>query len=818
MNKLKKTVLMVMLLAVFGCGNSFYEAQDYLTGPVSGVGLKKSTTIASGGTEQLSAVVVPSKTSNKGVTWTSSDSSIVSVDANGLVSAVVVVAHGQTKQAVITVTTSEGGYSTQCTVTVVEKPVAVTGVTLNRSSAYLYYQSGSIYSTDQLAATITPSAATNQAITWSSDDPTIASVNNGLVTPNRTGSTVIRVTTADGGYSASCTYTVTASPVLVTGISLNKSALTLAAGYSETLFASIVPTTATNQTLTWTSSTSAATVDALGNVTGVSAGSSTIRATTTDGSAKYAEATVTVVSTPVSVTGVTVSPKTATVAMGSQQTLTATITPSGATNQNLEWNSNNSGIVSVSSSGIITGIAAGNAKVTVTTIDGSYTATSYITVSSEPAYAVTYYPNNPATGTTSGSVPADANGYMSGATVTVRNNGTIVNTLNTFTGWNTQAGGGGTTYSPGSTFTMGSADVSLYAQWTTAATYTVTYDGNFNTGGSVPADGNTYTSGTAVTVLGNVNSLVRTGFVFGGWYMSSGTILTAGSGTFTMPAYNVTLMAYWIPVHTVTYIGNGNTSGSVPVDSVSYTEGVDTVTISANTGSLAGEIITGSVATNNQICQRFTGWNTSPDGNGTSYSAGSTLTMGKANMILYAVYTTDTAVIGKVGPGGGWVFYDAGSTQTDAYGSWRYMECAVSNVAGFGSVAYPPFEWSTIANAYANGSTPLPATLGTGRANTYTIVAQNSSADSAAKLCQDYRGGGLSDWFLPSLDEFNAIAAATSTSGLGSLSWDHWTSSEISETVAYVVWVSFDTDHKTYSTKFDYIKSSLRGVRPVRAF
>lgn len=170
MRVINKIIYMVMLLAVFGCGNSFYEAQDYLTGPVSGVGLKKSTTIASGGTEQLSAVVVPSKTSNKGVTWTSSDNSIVSVDANGLVSAVVVVAHGYTKQAVITVTTSEGGYSTQCTVTVVEKPVAVTGVTLNRSSAYLYYQSGSIYSTDQLAATITPSAATNQAITWSSDD------------------------------------------------------------------------------------------------------------------------------------------------------------------------------------------------------------------------------------------------------------------------------------------------------------------------------------------------------------------------------------------------------------------------------------------------------------------------------------------------------------------------------------------------------------------------------------------------------------------------------------------------------------------------
>ncbi len=58
----------------------------------------------------------------------------------------------------------------------------------------------------------------------------------------------------------------------------------------------------------------------------------------------------------------------------------------------------------------------------------------------------------------------------------------------TFAGWNTQANGLGTAYSPGDTFTMGAANITLYAQWT-ANQYSVTYDGNTNTGGTAPVDG-----------------------------------------------------------------------------------------------------------------------------------------------------------------------------------------------------------------------------------------------------------------------------------------------------------------------------------------
>ena len=80
-----------------------------------------------------------------------------------------------------------------------------------------------------------------------------------------------------------------------------------------------------------------------------------------------------------------------------------------------------------------------------------------------------------------------------------------------------------------------------------ATTYTVTYDGNGNTGGSVPTDENTYEEDEEVTVLGNTGNLVKTGYVFAGWNTAadgSGTDY-APAATFQMPASNTTLYAQW---------------------------------------------------------------------------------------------------------------------------------------------------------------------------------------------------------------------------------------------------------------------------------
>jgi uncharacterized repeat protein (TIGR02543 family) len=86
--------------------------------------------------------------------------------------------------------------------------------------------------------------------------------------------------------------------------------------------------------------------------------------------------------------------------------------------------------------------------------------------------------------------------------------------------------------------------------------------------------------------------------------------------------------------YVVTYNGNGNTGGSVPVDSTNYENG-QTITVLGNTGTLvkAGDL--------------FAGWNTKSDGSGTTYSGGLTFAMGTANVTLYAIWTADSSEIGK---------------------------------------------------------------------------------------------------------------------------------------------------------------------------
>ncbi|WDF59957.1 Ig-like domain-containing protein [Flavobacterium sp. KACC 22758] len=86
----------------------------------------------------------------------------------------------------------------------------------------------------------------------------------------------------------------------------------------------------------------------------------------------------------VAVTGVSVSPATATVGLGSTQQLNAAIAPANATNQNVTWTSSNTAVATVNASGLVTAVAAGTAAITVKTVDGNKTATSAITVAAIP--------------------------------------------------------------------------------------------------------------------------------------------------------------------------------------------------------------------------------------------------------------------------------------------------------------------------------------------------------------------------------------------------------------------------------------------------
>lgn len=151
-------------------------------------------------------------------------------------------------------------------------------------------------------------------------------------------------------------------------------------------------------------------------------------------------------------------------------------------------------------------------------------------------------------GATSGTVPS-SQAFASGTIVTVASNsGSLARTGYTFAGWNTAADGNGTSYTAGTgTFTMSTADVTLYARWTINS-YSVSYSGNSNTGGTAPASAN-YDYNTTVIVAGNSGSLTRTNYAFTGWNTAvdgSGTDYAVGSNLI-MGTANITLYAKWVP-------------------------------------------------------------------------------------------------------------------------------------------------------------------------------------------------------------------------------------------------------------------------------
>ena len=172
-----------------------------VTYKVTGVSLNKdSLTLDVSSSETLNATVAPNNATNQKVTWTSNAESVATVDESGNVEAV---APGT---ATITVTTADGGKTATCEVTVTAASVPVTGVTLSQNQASLYYNRTP--NTLTLTATVAPDNATDKTVTWTSSNPSVATVENGVVTAVAPGTATITVTTADGGFTATCTVTV----------------------------------------------------------------------------------------------------------------------------------------------------------------------------------------------------------------------------------------------------------------------------------------------------------------------------------------------------------------------------------------------------------------------------------------------------------------------------------------------------------------------------------------------------------------------------------------------------------------------------------
>ncbi|MBN1576676.1 MAG: InlB B-repeat-containing protein [Chitinispirillaceae bacterium] len=248
----------------------------------------------------------------------------------------------------------------------------------------------------------------------------------------------------------------------------------------------------------------------------------------------------------------------------------------------------------------------------------------------------------------SGSVPIDTIRYLTGDTVRICDNtGDLTKTGLAFTGWNTKADGSGFRVAAGEAMIMDTSNLSLYAQWANEPLWRVIYISYEHTLGSVPVDTNNYEAGDTVIILGNTGNLSKTGATFAGWNSTangSGDPFMPGS-TLVMDSAKVILYTQWKknPTWKITYNGNGNTGGKVPVDEYGYEAGA-TVTVRGNTDSLSK---TGAT---------FAGWNTEADGNGTGFSPGSTLKIDSAEVSLFAQWTlqpTLTVTYGGNGNTGG---------------------------------------------------------------------------------------------------------------------------------------------------------------------
>ncbi len=225
-----------------------------------------------GETKQLQATILPSNASNKNIIWSTSDKEIVSINEQGVISAL------KKGSATITATSEDGGKKASCDVEVRQY---VTSIVLSTTSTTL-----ALNETIQLIASIYPEQANNNSVKWSSSNTAVASVDQtGFVTAKSSGTTTISASAQDGsGVVSNCSITVKQP---VTSIELDSSSCNLDLGSSKTLFVNIQPNNASDKQFTVKSSnTSVATVTKSGTsiiVRSVGLGNATITVTSNDG-------------------------------------------------------------------------------------------------------------------------------------------------------------------------------------------------------------------------------------------------------------------------------------------------------------------------------------------------------------------------------------------------------------------------------------------------------------------------------------------------------------------------------------------------------
>lgn len=340
----------------------------YVTPVVTGISLPAALTVYVGGSTVLTPKFTPEGAASTALVWSSADESVATVSQEGVVTGV---NGGRT-----TVTVKCKEYSATCQVKVRK---AAIGVELDITEADLKVGVDEL----QLTAIVEPSNSIDYDLDWTTSDDAVAVVSDkGLVTPVGPGEATITVT-VDRAHQATCVVRVTQP---AEGVFLNKTELKIQRGTSETLEATVQPATTNIKDLTWTSSApEIASVDQTGKVTAHKLGEADITVTTVDGG-HTAVCKVTVIQ---KVTGVTLDKESASLRIGEETLqLNAVVEPSDASDKSLLWTSSAAGVASVSETGLVTPLAPGETVITVTTVDGEFSATCTVTVT-QPVISIT---------------------------------------------------------------------------------------------------------------------------------------------------------------------------------------------------------------------------------------------------------------------------------------------------------------------------------------------------------------------------------------------------------------------------------------------
>ena len=224
-----------------------------------------------------------------------------------------------------------------------------------------------------MSAQVCPPDADCRCVTWRSDNPQIASVNesSGYIYAKSAGIVKIYATATDGSKCRDFVTVTVKSKIPVESVTLNRTSLTLEKGKTATMGVTICPTNATNRNVNWTSSNNGVATVNNGIITAVSNGSARITATAADGSGKSASSLVSVTG-DILVTSIELTPSNVSLRIGSSIYPSVTICPTNATKKSVIWRSANSNIASVNpNSGLVYAKAVGVTTIYATACDGS---------------------------------------------------------------------------------------------------------------------------------------------------------------------------------------------------------------------------------------------------------------------------------------------------------------------------------------------------------------------------------------------------------------------------------------------------------------